>query len=297
LLGIFLYLPNVAANISSAVIFGLAILRNILVSIRQKTWGYMVGMMLGLLCEVIGYVGRILLSENDFIIVCIYYYGAATLTMMQTPFYLYIICLTIGPAFLSFSIYTCLARVIIVYGRTVSRFEPKPYTYVFAVSDFISLVLQGAGGGIAATAGDATTSQQGINILIAGLALQVFSLSIFIGICVELAFRIRRHGSELDFSYETFRQSRRFRTFLWALGVATVAIYIRSVFRVAELQQGFQSRFANNEITFMVLEGGMIVVATIALTALHPGLVCLVVFGGRFPNKSKDVILLRLRLE
>jgi hypothetical protein len=46
---------------------------------------------------------------------------------------------------------------------------------------------------------------------------------------------------------------------------------IRSVFRVAELRDGFQSKLAGNEVAFMVLEGGMIVVATVFLTVFHPG--------------------------
>lgn len=55
------------------------------------------------------------------------------------------------------------------------------------------------------------------------------------------------------------------------LSLATVTIFIRSVFRVAELKGGFHSRLANDEVDFMVLEGAMIVLATLALTVLHPG--------------------------
>lgn len=53
--------------------------------------------------------------------------------------------------------------------------------------------------------------------------------------------------------------------------VATIAILIRSAFRVAELRDGFQSKLAGNEIAFMILEGGMIMVATVCLTVFHPG--------------------------
>jgi hypothetical protein len=42
---------------------------------------------------------------------------------------------------------------------------------------------------------------------------------------------------------------------------------------VAELQLGFQSKFANNETAFMVLEGAMISIAVIAMTAFHPTIV------------------------
>jgi hypothetical protein len=53
--------------------------------------------------------------------------------------------------------------------------------------------------------------------------------------------------------------------------LATIFILTRSIFRVAELAKGFQSKLANEEIPFMVLEGGMIILATTCLTIAHPG--------------------------
>ena len=56
-----------------------------------------------------------------------------------------------------------------------------------------------------------------------------------------------------------------------ALLVSTIAILIRSAFRVAELSAGFHGALANNETTFMVLDGVMIIAAVAVLTVLHPG--------------------------
>ena len=41
--------------------------------------------------------------------------------------------------------------------------------------------------------------------------------------------------------------------------------------RVAELANGFGSKLANEEIPFMVLEGAMIVLATVMMMIFHPG--------------------------
>lgn len=62
------------------------------------------------------------------------------------------------------------------------------------------------------------------------------------------------------------------------LGIATICILIRTSFRVAELSEGFDSKLANDEVAFMVLEGAMIVIAAVCLTVGHPG----VAFGGRW---------------
>ena len=56
-----------------------------------------------------------------------------------------------------------------------------------------------------------------------------------------------------------------------ALAISTICILIRSIYRVIELQDGFQSAVASNEILFMILEGPMIIIATGLLTIYHPG--------------------------
>lgn len=58
-----------------------------------------------------------------------------------------------------------------------------------------------------------------------------------------------------------------------ALAFATVTIFIRCCYRVAELRAGFDSDFANNEVIYSVLESAMIGAAALALTVFHPGLV------------------------
>jgi len=57
-----------------------------------------------------------------------------------------------------------------------------------------------------------------------------------------------------------------------AFVLATLLILTRSIFRVAELVNGFKSRLANNEVAFMVLESGMMLFASLLMTAFHPGI-------------------------
>ena len=56
-----------------------------------------------------------------------------------------------------------------------------------------------------------------------------------------------------------------------AIAAAVITIYVRSIFRVAELQGGFNSALANDQVTFMILEGAMVSIASLALTIMHPG--------------------------
>lgn len=55
------------------------------------------------------------------------------------------------------------------------------------------------------------------------------------------------------------------------LGLATLTIFIRSVFRVAELSGGFNGKLFNEEVPFMILEGPMVIIACTAVSVFHPG--------------------------
>jgi len=53
--------------------------------------------------------------------------------------------------------------------------------------------------------------------------------------------------------------------------IAFFFILVRSCFRVAELSHGFAGKLANEEVSFMILEGGLMLLTTFLMTAWHPG--------------------------
>jgi len=253
------YIPNLAGNVLYAAIFGLAIITQTFFAIKYRTWGYGVAMFGGLTLEIIGYVARIQMHFNPF---------------SSNPFLMYLVCLTIGPAFLSAAIYLCLSRIVVVYSESVAWLRPASYTLIFVGCDFFSLLLQAAGGGIASGATTTSMDTIGKDLMVAGVAFQVGSLALFTGLCLEFALRIRKVSEvELNPFFASFRATRKFKLFLCGLGAATLTIFIRSVFRCAELSGGFRGPLANQQVTFMILEGAMICIAVICLTAFHPGLV------------------------
>lgn len=291
------YIPNLAGNALFAAIFGILIIPNLFFGIRYKTWSFLAWLVLGLVGEVVGYIGRLMLNDNIF---------------SFDGFLMYLIPLTIAPAFITASIYLCLARVICVMDPNLAhtRLKPMTYTKIFVTFDIISLILQGAGGGVAATADDQKMNDMGVNIMIAGLAFQVFSLVVFIGLCGDFAWRLYRGivssklrsigtgtnssssyalprgltkrptwvqrseelGGIATIDYAAIKASKMFKGFIGGLVVATILILVRSVYRLAELQEGFDGELANHEVTFMILEGPMIILSCIGLTIFHPGL-------------------------
>jgi hypothetical protein len=124
--------------------------------------------------------------------------------------------LTIGPAFLSGSIYLCLSRIIVAYGVNISRLSPRTYSIIFMTSDFISLVLQGAGGGIAATGNTKEAVNAGRNTMIAGLAFQVVSLVVFLALWLEFVIRLAKvDARQKDGKFASLRELKKFKLFLF----------------------------------------------------------------------------------
>ncbi|TIA44054.1 putative RTA1 domain protein [Aureobasidium pullulans] len=252
------YVPTYGGNLAYLIVFAVLLVAQCGLVWKYRTWGFWVGMFCGLLLEVLGYDGRVTLNGNPF---------------NFDQFVLYLVCLTIGPAFLTASIYLCLGRLVIVFGEGISRFSPKFYTITFMTCDFLSLLLQAVGGALAATQDDTNPSDTGVNIMIAGLAFQIVSLTIFIALSLEFAWRARKaRESDLNFEFFNLRKRTMFRLLPYAIAIATITIYIRCVFRVAELQDGFGGELANNEGMFMAFEGPMIIIAVVVLTICHPGI-------------------------
>ncbi|KAK5114903.1 hypothetical protein LTR62_002062 [Meristemomyces frigidus] len=263
----FLYLPNFGANLFFAIFFGVFILPQIGLGIFYRTWGFMVGMIMGLVLEVVGYYARIMIHNSPF---------------FGNGFLIYLICLTIAPVFISAAIYLCLTRTIVLYGQTNSRFAPRTIAIAFMTSDFLSLILQAIGGAIADTANNHTDSRRGIDIMIAGLFLQAFSLALFLILIADFAWCCRRGVLNQEPEKVHTRRRMLFKAFMVSLLLATVAVLIRSIFRVAELWGGFNGTLWNNETDFLVLDGGMLAIATICLTAFHPGFA----FGGQWSTAN-----------
>ncbi|KAF4343838.1 RTA1 like family [Fusarium beomiforme] len=231
--------------------------------ITRRGTAFNVAMILGLVCEIVGYAARIANWRNRFDL---------------TAFITQICCLTMGPAFMAAGIYLCLRRIVTAFGPENSRLPPEYYTRFFIPCDIVSLFLQAFGGGVVAVAAQQYRSTRlGTDIMIAGLASQAATILVFIICSADFALRsIRRQRvlGEAAFDQRAeiaeVRNSRRFQSFICALSLSAICILSRSAFRVAELSQGWTGSLMGNQTLFIIFEGILIVVAVISLNIFHP---------------------------
>ncbi|CAG9975247.1 unnamed protein product [Clonostachys byssicola] len=263
-MGIITYQPNIGGNALFLSIFGTLFLVQLYFGIRRKTWSYLAAMVLGLVTEGVGYIGRLQLHNDPF---------------NFNYFLVYLVCLTIGPAFLTAAIYITFARVAYSCDESLLWVRSKTISIIFMTCDFICLVLQATGGAITSTSGGMTQEaldmrQTGVNVMIGGLSFQVVSLFSFILYAAIYAWRW--HSATKFDSYHVrippTHSGFRWKSMIYGLAIASGTIFVRCIFRVAELKDGFGSSLANDEVAFMILEGTMIAIASICLTVGHPGL-------------------------
>lgn len=62
----FLYLPDLGRNLFFTIYFAVLCIPQLWLSIRYRTWGFAIGMLMGLILEVVGYTGRLMLHYNPF---------------------------------------------------------------------------------------------------------------------------------------------------------------------------------------------------------------------------------------
>lgn len=243
--------------------------------------------------ETLGYVGRIMLYNNPF---------------DGIGFQIQICCLIISPAFISAGMYLTLKHAVISFGESWSRFKPAMYTYMFIAGDLVSLVLQGAGGGIAATADPGELQDIGTNLMvsdcisvaahhgtqtehelirlqIAGVVFQVFVLATFGYLCTEYALRTYFRRDQLKPEANALLHKASFRFFVFAIVIAYLGMFIRCVYRIPELTGGWGSELMRNETDFIILEGAMIVMSVLVLTVFHPGF-CFPALGNTIRKKQ-----------
>lgn len=123
--------------------------------------------------------------------------------------------------------------------------------------DLLCLILQGVGGGIAATAKtDLSKLTLGSNLMMAGIVWQVVNLLVFFGAVGQFFRDVYLNRRSLSESSRALARNMRFRLFLAAVSTATLAVFIRCVFRIAEMAHGWANPIMRNEVEFMVLDGG-----------------------------------------
>lgn len=263
------YQPSLAATLIYLIFFVISGAVYIYQGIKTRTHFFTWAMALGCLSEVLGYVAKLLLWNDPF---------------SDTGFKMSVVLLTFAPAFYAAGVYYTLKHICLTFGSDFSRIRPQFYTYIFISCDVFSILLQAAGGALASAAPGMALLKVGDNVMITGLATQVFTLVVFGVLAANYGLAIFRNRTSLNTATEELRNSRRFKFFLAALWIAYFAILIRCTYRVAELAKGWgpQNNILRTQGLFIGLDSVPCGIASVILNIWHPGY-C-------FPKETQEVV-------
>ena len=239
------YTPSFALGILAVILFLLALGLHLWLLLRHRTW-YFCTVVIGTVMEVIGYIFRILASKINPYAVS-YFVGQY-------------FCIVVAPVFYSAAIYTLITVMINHVGRQYSPLPPKLILWVFIVCDVIATGVQVAGAALVGTAySNGRDPNAANNILLAGLAFQVFSFGLFIVLFVWFLAKAKR------------ALNSGLKVFAGAVFVATLLIYLRTCIRLAETAEGLLKFLSTHEAIFGCLEFAPIVIAVYLFVYWHPG--------------------------
>ncbi|SCU79553.1 LADA_0B01486g1_1 [Lachancea dasiensis] len=201
-------------------------------------------LLIGILAECGGYIARIA-SRSD-----VYSLGSY---VAQT------VMLLVAAAFMAATIYMNFGRLMILLNATQVSFVPIKFsTTIFVAGDVLSILLQGAGGGIL---GSSDNHELGSNIIIAGLVVQVIIFGLFV--ITELRFLFLADKVSRITPYI----SRHWKVLNINLFMCSILILVRSIVRLVEFIQGYSGYIIEHEWFIFVFDAVPMFLVTLLFVA------------------------------
>ncbi|KAJ7152907.1 RTA1 like protein-domain-containing protein [Mycena filopes] len=253
------YTPTEYVCIIFVTLFALSTLLHVGQAIRYRLWWIFPTAVLAGLLETVGWGGRL---------------WSSTAPEVFKAYEMQIVCTIMGPTPLAAANFIILGRIIDRLGPVYSRLSPKLYTILFLCCDIASLVIQAIGGGMAAGAvNQLRDPAKGGHVMLGGIVFQMATITVYVFCAGEFLLRYLKNlpvrGPPTPAA--TPPLSRNMRILVGALVFNTVCLFIRAVYRVIELSDGWSGRIIHTQVYFNVLDGMMITLAILTLNFAHPG--------------------------
>ncbi|KAF2189662.1 RTA1-domain-containing protein [Zopfia rhizophila CBS 207.26] len=244
------YDPSKVAATIFVCLFGIATVIHIWQSYRLRA-RFMIPFIIGGLFETVGYIGRII-SSND--------------KLALSPYIMQTLLLLLAPALFAASIYMILGRIILLTdGERYSIIRQRWLTKIFVVGDVLSFLMQSAGGAIMSGAdGDADKRKLGENVILGGLFVQIFFFGFFVVVAFIFQIRGRPHLAHLSPSLPWAKH-------IYVLYSTSTLILVRSVFRVVEYIQGNDGYLLRNEVFLYIFDAILMLAVMVIMNVVHPG--------------------------
>ncbi|KAJ7184984.1 RTA1-domain-containing protein [Mycena filopes] len=250
------YVPHEYVAVLFVSLFGLSTVLHIGQAAQFRMWWLFPTVCLCGVGEIIGWSGRLWSSFSP---------------TLHTPFMIQVISTVISPTPLIAVNFVLLAWIISQLGPVYARLAPMTYTIIFVSCDIAALLIQAAGGSIAAGASDLKGAQLGAHIMLGGIVFQFGALVLYCCLATDFLLRFAQHRPFKRRTSDRRPLDVGTERLIYALSFSTLVLFIRSIYRIVELASGWHGRIMHTEVYFNVLDGGMVLLAMFTFNFAHPG--------------------------
>ncbi|KAJ7075210.1 RTA1-like protein [Mycena belliarum] len=252
------YTPTTYVAFIFLALFGISTILHLGQAIRYRMWWLLPTACLCGVGELVGWGGRLWSSYSP---------------TEKTPYMMQITTTIIAPTPLIAVSFILLGRLVDRLGPCYSRISPQWYSRIFVTCDFIALVVQGAGGGLAASADDEAGANMGARIMLGGIIFQAVAITVYTACAVSF---LRAYSADAPVRRTSDMRARRamepnVRLMIYALAFSTGVLFIRSIYRIIELATGWHGKIIETEVYFNIFDGAMVVLAIYTVNLAHPG--------------------------
>ncbi|KAJ4315768.1 hypothetical protein N0V94_005787 [Neodidymelliopsis sp. IMI 364377] len=228
------YVPSLALGILFVILFSIMAAMHTFAYCRHRK-ANTIYMILGALCEIAGFSARIASHYNN---------------QSWAPFIIQGTLLLIGPLFFAATVYMMLGQLIVsADAASVSRIRPVWYTRLFVGADVSTLVVQGLGASLMGTM-QLSLALAGEKVVIAGLALQVFTFILFLCAALDFQIRMQRRLGRGEMS----DSNGQWKSMLKLVYTLSALILFRCVFRLVEYAMGNAAYLIAHEWTLYAFD-------------------------------------------
>ena len=246
------YSPSFPAAIIFAALFILTTILHLYQLLRTRLW-YFIPVLLGGICESIGYIGRLINAREN--------YPDYTLG----PYIIQSLLILIGPVLFAASVYMELGHIIQLTGQpNLSPIKLRFLTVIFVMGDIFSFMVQSTGASIL-TKKEADSAVTGKWIIVGGLAVQLLFFGFFMYVSASFHSRCNQNPTKRSESARV-----PWRKHMWALYLASALIVVRSIFRFVEYAMGSDGYLMRHEVFLYVFDSVLMLGVMVGFNIVHP---------------------------
>ncbi|THH31715.1 hypothetical protein EUX98_g2481 [Antrodiella citrinella] len=254
----YMYLVSKGVAWTFVILFSITCFLHVFQAVKYRMWFLFPTAVLACSGEILGWSGRL---------------WSAYAPLNNNPYLMQIVATILAPTPYVATLFILFSRITQKLGTHYSRLSPQWYSRIFLTADIVALVVQGAGGGIAATANTTSGTNLGGHIMLGGIIFQLIALVVFMTIASEYFYRYitDRPLRNAEQGFGRVEWGRKMKVFTGALIFIAVMILIRSIYRTAELADGWTGRIITTQIYFNLLDGMVVLLAIFTMNFFHPG--------------------------